>query len=145
MFCFTYSGLEFSDLPLAFSGGECLSLLESDGDFSDFDLELFAEGFGVLVVLLFLSKFLGESVHFSLQSISTFLSSAAAVESIVKVGLHGSNISFHTAFVVCEGSDLNGDFGQADSYVVEFILSVLAASLGLFIKREDKVIYLIKN
>ena len=105
----TYSGLELGNLPLALSGGECLSLFQSDGDFSDFNLELFAEGFGVLVVVLFLSEFLGEPVYLSLESVSALLGGTTAIKSIVQVGLHGGDVGFHAALVVGEGGDLDGD------------------------------------
>jgi len=127
----TYSCLELGNLSLAFSGGECLGFLESDGDFSDFNLQLLAEGFGVLVVVLFLSEFLSQPVHLSLESVSALLGGSSAVKSVIKIGLHGADVSLHTALVVGEGGDLDGDLGQTDRCVVELVLGVLACTVGL--------------
>jgi hypothetical protein len=59
----------------------------NDSDFSDLDLELFAERFGVLVVFLFLSEFIGKSVDLGLETVGTFLGGSLGVHCIIQIAL----------------------------------------------------------
>ena len=66
-----------------------------------------------------------------LEPVCTLLGSSPGVEVLVEVGLHGRNVGLHAALVVRDGSDVDGQFVNADSGVVELVLGVLAGTLSL--------------
>jgi hypothetical protein len=127
----TYSGLELGNLSLSFTGGECFSLFKSHSDLADFNFELFAKTFGVLVVLLFLVEFSSKSVDLSCKTVSALLGGSLGVEGIIEVALHGGDVSFQAAFVVAEDGDLELNFSEALGGLSKFSFGILASSLSL--------------
>lgn len=127
----THSGLKFGNLSLSFAGGKGLGLLKSHSDLADFNLQLLAETLGILVVLLFLVKFSGQSVDLGGETVGALLGGSLGVEGIIQIALHGGNVSLQAALVVGDDSDLELDFGEALGGLSKLDLGILAGSLGL--------------
>ena len=127
----TYPGVELSHHTFSLSLCECLGLLQSHGDLADLDLQLLAEGLGVLVVLLFLAQLLGEAAVLVGEAVGTLVGGTAGVDGLVEVGLHASDVGFKAALLVGDRGDADGELVDADSSLVQLSLGVLAGALSL--------------
>ena len=115
-----------------------LSLLQTNGDLAQLDLDLLSRRLRARVVVVLHSQLLGETDDVEGGAVGLLIGGTSRQYGVVEVTVHHLDVALHPSLVARQRVDGDGDLADVGSCVRQFVLGVLACLVRLASYRQGE-------